>query len=111
MGDRDLGACALPLDGLSGAGEAELVVKDGGTLHEMGVLQPLRTNGALEVITRLRTVTASAGSATLCSWAAVATGVAMPPGRRSPPRFTCNKNQHCYSPVPAAAPHLQQFIG
>lgn len=110
-GDRDLGACALPLDGLSGAGEAELVMEDGGALHEVGVLQPLRTNGTLEVITWLRSVPASTGSAALRPGAAVATGVAVPPGRRSPPRFTCNKNQECHSPVPAAAPHPQQISG
>lgn len=88
MGDRDLGACALPLDGLSGAGEAELVLENGGALHEVGVLQPLRTNSTLQVVTGLRTV-----AATLGPGAAVTTGVAMPASRRSPPRLTCNKNQ------------------
>lgn len=110
-GDRDLGACALPLDGLSGAGEAELVVEDGGALHEVGVLQPLRTNGTLEVITRLWTVAASAGSAALCPGTAVTTGVTVSSGRRSPPRFTCNKNEQCHSPVPAAAPRLNISAG
>lgn len=43
-----LRASSLPLDALPGAGEAELVVRDGRTLDEMRVLEPLLTQRALE---------------------------------------------------------------
>lgn len=43
-----LGARALSLDALAAAGEAELVVPDRGTLHEVGVFQPFLAEGTLE---------------------------------------------------------------
>ena len=43
-----LGAWALPLDGVSAAREAELVLGDRGTLDEVSVLKALRAEGALE---------------------------------------------------------------
>lgn len=44
----DLGSGALPLDAVSRAGEAELVMLHGRALDEVGVLQPLLAEGALE---------------------------------------------------------------
>lgn len=43
-----LGARALSLDALAATGEAELVVPDRGTLHEVGVFQPFLAEGTLE---------------------------------------------------------------
>lgn len=43
-----LGARALSLDALAAAGEAELVMTDRGTLHEVGVFQPFLAEGTLE---------------------------------------------------------------
>lgn len=43
-----LGARALSLDALAAAGEAELVMPDRGTLHEVGVFQPFLAEGTLE---------------------------------------------------------------
>lgn len=47
-GTVHLGARALSLDALAAAGEAELVMPDRGTLHEVGVFQPFLAEGTLE---------------------------------------------------------------
>lgn len=43
-----LGARALSLDALAAAGEAELVMPNRGTLHEVGVFQPFLAEGTFE---------------------------------------------------------------
>lgn len=43
-----LGARALSLDALAAAGEAELVVPNRGTLHEVGIFQSFLAEGTLE---------------------------------------------------------------
>ena len=45
---------ALPLDALPAAREAEFVMSLGGALHEVGVLEPLLAQGALEQRVRHR---------------------------------------------------------
>lgn len=47
-GTIDLSTSSLLFDALSGAREAELVRRDGGALHKVGVLQPLMTQGAAQ---------------------------------------------------------------
>lgn len=48
----DFGAGALTLDALARAREAELMVRDGRALHEVGVLEALLAKGAFERRTR-----------------------------------------------------------
>lgn len=87
-----LGARALSLDALAAAGEAELVVPDRGTLHEVGIFQPFLAEGTFErrircgrggrssgCAVRCRSVDSwrcSAGSSSWSSWSEGATGTA-----------------------------------
>lgn len=68
------------------------MVQDGGTLHEVGVLQALGTDGALEVAARLRALVT--GAAPLRPRAAVPAGVTVSPARGSPPRFSWQVERH-----------------
>lgn len=87
-----LGARALSLDALAAAGEAELVVPDRGTLHEVGIFQPFLAEGTFKrrircgrrgrstgCTVRCRSVDSwwcSAGSSSWPSWSEGATGTA-----------------------------------
>lgn len=61
-----LGARALSLDALAAAGEAELVVSDRGTLHEVGIFQPFLAEGTFERWIRCGSGRGSTGCAVRC---------------------------------------------
>lgn len=61
-----LGARALSLDALAAAGEAELVVPDRGTLHEVGIFQPFLAEGTFERRIRCGRGGRSTGCAVRC---------------------------------------------
>lgn len=61
-----LGARALSFDALAAAGEAELVMPDGGALHEVRVFQPFLAEGTFECRIRCGSRGRSTGCAVRC---------------------------------------------